>query len=342
MPTLASILNDIKALQKELKINLPAVDQEFDVPESVIYPIDTSSDKFWRAIRVQLYGFMYKIGDEGDADEPEFISVTQRDNDVRVLHTPSGKAEPSTIQALQKQYPRRSVLAFNALDDENVHEVSVSCAAFDSDTDSGWERFVAATGEDLRNVGSSFVERVNPGLISPGRLLDFIGDKLTSGLTDSPETIGSEEIVTDARHLWKRPTTKTRWSAYKWVVFRRDNQEAWYLTLWRLDLDANPVDFTLATARALGDRSVGISDVEVAIRPNQKAAAALRVLNGESPDTVAAVFNLDPNELKRSIREFLSIDTQTMNDSIRKGMLGEILLCRREIEQLKAELEKLG
>jgi len=341
MPTLQRIEKDIKSLQKQLKINIPTADEEFDVKDTVTYPIASDSDKFWRSIRIQLYGFMYKVGDEKDTDEPEFITTSQRDKDIKVVHVPQGKAEPPEVKALQKRYPRKPVLVYNALDDTNTHEIAVSCAAFDSDADSGWQRFVDALGEDLDNVGSTLIDTITPGLISPGGLLDFIGDKLKSLLTDDPEVIGSEEIITDVRHEWKRPADKISWSAYKWVVFRRDNQEAWYLTLWRIDLDSRPIEYTLASTRIPGDSSIGINDVAVAMRPDRHAAAAVRLLSGDQPDAVASTFNLSPAELQVALRQFLATDLDTLNERIRGAMLSELVSLRSELNVLQSRRDNL-
>jgi len=335
MPKLKDIRNDIKNLQNQFK-PLTQLDNEFDVDESVNFPIDSKSNEFWRSIKIDLYGYIYKVGDEAnaddgdtnDGDEPEFISISRRDSDTKIVHTPEGTLDPPKLKPLVKKIPVRTIQAFNALDDGKSHEITVTCSAFDSDSNSAWEAVVDAAGKDLKTIGASTLDNAS-GFVTPGKLADFIGTELAEGLTDSPEMIGGEEVVVDKSTIWGRPKDLSEWSCYKWVVFRRDNQDAYYLVLFRISLSAIPVDWTLSYASIFDEVPFGSTEL---------ATAVLRVKSGETIESVTENLGVDANQIQLAMIQLYSADNSTLNTVSRNAFSAEINSLRKQVSQLKQAL----
>lgn len=330
-------LQDLPNLKQEILSAVPDAAATQITPENQPFPlpIQEGSGHIWRSIRVMLYAFAYSIGDEEDTDEPEFIAVAKRDSEMRAAHIP-GVADPPEVEAHRVELYRHlpPVLRFGHLGDRNQHQIVVSCTAFDSDTDSAWERFVEALGQDLRDVGSTAIDGIMPGRLAPGQLLQFLTGHLQEFLVDSPEVIGGDQMILDRTCVWERAQNVTAWTGYKWVLFSRRNQPAYYLTLWRVDLSGLETELAYLTPSPGGEESaIRLASAQIGLAPRPMDAAALRVLEGEDAGSVASAMGVDRRMLNVAVTSALASKSQ-LDFSVRAGILSELASLRSKADFL--------
>jgi hypothetical protein len=352
MPT--PLICDVASLKATLKKDIiRAQDIVFDENTTVEYPLATEGDAYWHSLQVSLVGYIYCQGDEGDpddlddGDEPEFVIAASMDGQTRVRHYPSSKDVPELLPFVARRFPPVPVLTYNGLGDKQEHALWVSASAFDSDEDSAWEKLVKALRLDLEDVGQTAIEAAQlGGYNTPGAVLGLLASQLGAVLTDDPELIGSDAIITQQpRVFWKRPMDKTRWLAYKWVVFQRPGKEPWYLSLWQVYLTADAVDLgfsgmSRSTEHAMVSPPAWAGEgTEYAsahlLRPKPIDHALVGLLRGESFSAAAKKHEIPTQELKENLVEALNGKDYDLLRRVVGALSGEIAELRQKVEKLQ-------
>lgn len=233
----------ISELEADLQSGI-TVDRVFSHSDPIEWPIALAGRHLWRNINIEFRGFAVGKGDESE-DEPEFMTTSQvTPNKVGYARYPVGVTDPPSVATGKAvtnfQLP---VLEYSALDDGARHRVITICTALDADGDSLWEAFLDSLDSDVRATvgtvmgGLSLPAAVAGFTSSPAALMRFFLSKLGDILTDDPEEIGQRTIA-DIEKYWLRPPHMTAWTALKFLCHQIRGKEPWYVTMWRISLEA--------------------------------------------------------------------------------------------------------
>lgn len=322
MPTASEITN-LKAIVKR---GLRAPDASFDENQAVTVP-EGNGDHYWRSLRVNLVAYAYGEGDEGSDDEPEFITAATADGSNSLIHEPQ-VADPPERERDMRVLANRTVLLHQSLDDRQVHEFFVSSAAFDSDSDSAWSGVVQGLRNDLRSVGSAAIaSSLLAGFQTPAALMNFVIQHAGDAATDDPEQIGSQEVVLDLRKKFQRPADKEAWTIHKWTLFSRPGQAAWYLALWRIELDARAGALSHAGLDTR-DNATDVGRLMQSMEVTPTELAAVRTLQGQPVATVARELRLTKAGVVLARRAFMDQEADVIHRRLAMVGLHETALLR--------------
>jgi hypothetical protein len=327
MPVLAP--KEINDLKDVIRTGFRA-SKEFDEATNIEWPIEKSGDQYWRGIRVKLLAYAYGVGDEGNEDDPEFVTAAESDGERELRHEPP-VADPPELDAWTRELGSSDpVLLFSELDDREQHEFFVSCSAFDSDSDTAWAGVVAGLKLDARNVGSAVIaSSALGGFSSPTALMNFAIKHAGDAAVDDPEQIGSPQIVVDVSETWRRPADAVHWECLKWTLFNKTTADPWYLALWRVELDSRPGALRRRVAMAdTGDSVTGPRELRALLQVQPIELAAVRFLQGESYAQVAAAIGMKEPDVREGIRAFLNQDAIAIKERLTAVALKEVAMLR--------------
>lgn len=330
MPTPSAA--DIARLKAIIQRGLRKPNATFSEEDAVVIAQGTGQ-QFWRELRVSLLAYAYGEGDEGSDDEPEFIVAVSADKSRQLVHEPQ-VADPPEREKDTRELPDTTVLLHHSLDDEQVHAFFIVCSAFDSDSDTAWSGVVKGLQKDLRNLGSAAIgASVLSGFSTPSALMDFVIQHAGDAATDSPEQIGSQEVVLDLRQEFRRPAGLTSWTVYKWTLFSRPGQDAWYLALWRIELDSRPGALADAGLDRRGgvDNATDVGRVRESLRVGPAELAAVRVLQGDGVEDVAVALGLGKEEVRQGLRDFMDQEADALHQRLLSVALAEQRLARAKV-----------
>lgn len=315
-------------LKKVVKRGLREPNRWFAEEETVVLP-QAGGKQYWRSLRVKLLAYAYGKGDEDDEDEPEFIIAASSDGAHDLVHEPT-VADPPEVGKNVRVLPDRRVLLHQSLDDEQVHEFFVICSAFDSDSDTAWHGVVQGLQTDLRNVGSAAIgSSMLAGFQSPTALMNFVIQHAGDAATDDPEQIGGQEVVLDLRQEFRRPADMFSWTAHKWTLFSKGADDPWYLALWRIELDARAGALSRASLDR-EDRATDVGRLRDALHVPRTELAAVRMLQGETGEQVAAALDLSKAQVSKALAAFMDRDSDEIAHRLTAVALEELKLLRKK------------